>query len=92
MDTYREIIVFDKNLLNNIDKFIANNKENRIKISLLGDGQPYHYYLTSTERDILVQSYELSVALTNLKNLTDQQLKLSQKIELLKHRLHIIEN
>ncbi len=91
MDMYREIMVFDKNLLNGIDKFIANNKENRIKISLLGDGQPYHYYLTPTERDILSQSYELSVALTDLKHLTDQQLKLSQKIELLKHRLHIIE-
>lgn len=88
MDMYREIIVFDNELLNGIDKFITNNSNNRIKISLLGDGQPYHYYLTATERDILAQSYELSVALANLKQLTDQQLKLSQKIELLKIRLN----
>ena len=88
IDTYREIIVFDTPLLNGIDKFIANNSNNRIKISLLGDGQPYHYYLTPTERNILAQSYELSIALADLTRLTDQQLKLSQKIELLKMRLN----
>ncbi len=88
VDMYREIIVFDTPLLNGIDKFITNNNNNRIKISLLGDGQPYHYYLTPTERNILAQSYELSVALSNLTRLTDQQLKLSQKIELLKIRLN----
>ena len=88
VDMYREIIVFDTPLLNGIDKFIADNNNNRIKISLLGDGQPYHYYLTPTERNILAQSYELSVALSELTRLTDQQLKLSQKIELLKIRLN----
>ena len=88
VDMYREIIVFDTPLLNGIDKFIADNNSNRIKISLLGDGQPYHYYLTPTERNILAQSYELSVALSELTRLTDQQLKLSQKIELLKIRLN----
>ena len=87
VDTYHEIIVFDNELLNGIDAFIANNSENRIKVSLLGDGQPYHYYLTPTEREILAQSYELAIALADLTRLTDQQLRLSQKIELLKHRL-----
>ena len=91
VDTYHEIIVYDKELLNNIDAFIADNKDNRIKVSLIGDGQPYHYYLTSTEREVLVQSYELSIALTDLTRLTDQQLRLSQKIELLKLRLKITE-
>ena len=88
LEEYREIIVFDKNLLNGIDKFIANNKDNRIKVSLLGDGQPYHYYLTPTERTLLAQSYELAIALSDYTRLTDQQLRLSQKIELLKIRLN----
>ena len=92
MGEYREIIVFDKNLLNDIDKFIANNKDKRIKVSLLGEGQPYHYFLTATEREILAQSYELAIALADLTRLTDHQLRLSQKIELLKHRLQIIED
>ena len=88
VDHYKEIIIYDNELLNNIHSFIADNRDNRIKISLLGDGQPYHYYLTPTERNILAQSYELSIALTNLNRLTDQQLRLSQKIELLKMRLN----
>lgn len=88
VDTYHEIIVFDKELLNGIDAFIANNSESRIKVSLVGDGQPYHYYLTPTEREILAQSYELAIALADLNRLTDQQLRLSQKIELLKIRLN----
>ena len=88
LEEYREIIVFDKNLLNGIDKFIADNKDNRIKVSLLGDGQPYHYYLTPTERTLLAQSYELAIALSDYTRLTDQQLRLSQKIELLKIRLN----
>ena len=88
IDEYKEIIIYDNELLNNIHSFIADNRDNRIKISLLGDGQPYHYYLTPTERNILAQSYELSIALTDLNRLTDQQLKLSQKIELLKMRLN----
>ena len=88
VDTYHEIVVLDKDLLNGIDAFIANNNEKRIKISLLGDGQPYHYYLTPTEREILTQSYELAIALSELNRLTDQQLRLSQKIELLKIRLN----
>ncbi|MEE1090294.1 MAG: hypothetical protein UH103_02595 [Paludibacteraceae bacterium] len=88
VDEYKEIIIYDNELLNNIHSFIADNRDNRIKISLLGDGQPYHYYLTPTERNILAQSYELSIALTDLNRLTDQQLKLSQKIELLKMRLN----
>ena len=88
VDEYKEIIIYDNELLNNIHSFIADNQDNRIKISLLGDGQPYHYYLTPTERNILAQSYELSIALTDLNRLTDQQLKLSQKIELLKMRLN----
>ena len=87
VDEYKEIIIYDNELLNNIHSFIADNQDNRIKISLLGDGQPYHYYLTPTERNILAQSYELSIALTDLNRLTDQQLRLSQKIELLKMRL-----
>lgn len=89
LEEYREIIVFDKNLLNGIDKFITDNKDNRIKVSLLGEGQPYHYYLTPTERTLLAQSYELSIALSDYTRLTDQQLRLSQKIELLKQRLKI---
>ena len=88
LEEYREIIVFDKNLLNGIDKFITDNKDNRIKVSLLGDGQPYHYYLTPTERTLLAQSYELAIALSDYTRLTDQQLRLSQKIELLKIRLN----
>lgn len=88
VDMYREIIVFNKELLNGIDKFIANNRDSRTKITLVGDGQPYHYYLTPTERNILAQSYDLSIALSDLTRLTDQQLKLSQKIELLKMRLN----
>ena len=88
VDEYKEIIIYDNELLNNIHSFIADNQDNRIKISLLGDGQPYHYYLTPTERNILAQSYELSIALTDLNRLTDQQLRLSQKIELLKIRLN----
>lgn len=88
LEEYREIIVFDKTLLNGIDKFIADNKDNRIKVSLLGDGQPYHYYLTPTERTLLAQTYELSIALSDFTQLSDQQLRLSQKIELLKIRLN----
>ena len=88
VDQYKEIIIYDDQLLNNIHSFIADNRDNRIKISLLGDGQPYHYYLTPTERNILAQSYELSIALTDFNRLTDQQLRLSQKIELLKMRLN----
>ena len=88
VDQYKEIIIYDNEQLNNIHSFIADNSDNRIKISLLGNGQPYHYYLTPTERDILAQSYELSIALTDFNRLSDQQLKLTQKIELLKMRLN----
>lgn len=88
INQYKEIIIFDNNLHNNIHSFIAINSDKRIKITLLGDKQPYHYYLTPTERNIIAQSYELSIALTELNRLTDQQLKLSQKIELLKIRLN----
>lgn len=88
VDMYREIIVFDSKLMNGIDSFIAKNKDNRIKISLIGNGQPYHYYLTPTERNILTQSYDLSIALSDFTRLTNEQLKLSQKIELLKQRLN----
>ncbi len=88
MGNYHEIIVFDENTLNNTIEFITKYKDSRIKISLIGEGQPYHYYLTPTEREAFAQSYELAITISNIIHLTDLQLRLSQKIELLRIRLN----
>lgn len=89
LDTFNETIIFDQELDRSVFKFIADNSDKRIKITLLGASQEYIYYLNSNEKRAITQTYELGVMLYDFMNYTNLQLNTSQKIENYKRKLNI---
>lgn len=88
VDKYYETIIFDQDVDISIFKFIHENQDKRIKITLLGEKE-YIYYLNSNEKKAISQTYELGTMLYDFMNYTNLQLTTAQKIENYKRKLKI---
>ncbi len=88
LDTYHETIIFPVEKVNGITKFIADNIEEKIKITLESEsGSSYSYYLNKTEKNIFVDTYRLSVLLSDIHTINRQYNMASEKASYLKTKL-----
>lgn len=85
---FREIIVWKGEDVKNLFLFIKDNRDKKIKVTLTGENNnKYIYHLTNAEKEAFSLTYDLSEALSDMRQLTDIQLKITQKIEYLKTKL-----
>ncbi len=90
LGTFHETIMFNNTTTNGLHEFIANNHQEKIKITLSLDGEKnkYIYSIFENERKIFADTYKLAVCIKDINNITEQQNKLNLKLEILNRKLN----
>lgn len=85
--TFHEIMTPSADRSLDIVRFVSENADNKVKVSLLG--KPYFYYLNASEKTAFRETFVLHQALNNIHKLNDSELRAQQKLEILKRKLSI---
>ena len=83
---YVENLLFENAEAINIANFVTNRNQNTIKVSLKGI-RDYVYYLTKTDKEAIVATFNLSVVLADCYKLEQERTFVLHEIEKLKKRI-----
>ena len=86
MGVYHETVMFNPTVLGSVPQFIYDHCATRMKVTLIGK-TTYIYYLNELERNLLSETYALSVVLKDIYTLEDQLKKNKAKYTLNEQRL-----
>lgn len=86
-DIFHELMVASSEKSIELLRYIASYPDERVKVTL--EGNTYVYYLTNLEKEAFSDSWLLQNALSTMYRANDTELRLQQKVEILKKRLFI---